>query len=433
MRLIGIDIGTTSICLVCFEKDSIRPLLILRRQNVFLPGTFEQDPEEIINKVIGLLAEVPAAGIEMETIDAIGISGQMHGILYVDQEGRAVSPFFTWKDEKGKQYFRDGYSYERYLESRTGYMMCSGFGMVTHFYLKMNGMIPETALKAAGIGDYLAMRLTGRKSPLTDITMGASLGGFDLRKRNFDFAMFEQAGVDTSFLPQLSRPGEIAGYYLGIPVSPAYGDNQASFYGALDKPEVQISINVGTGAQVSLFDRDFMQTDMADIRPFFHKGFLYVGASLNGGKVYEKLAAFFEETVFAFTGLKINAFEQMSRLGGEIKETDLMIRPSLYGFRGMDESARGQVENLTADNFHPAGIIRGYVKGMADELYQIYEKFPDEMKKNRKEIIASGNGIRKNLLLAEEVEKRFGMPVILKDMEEEAAVGAALAASACLL
>ena len=50
------------------------------------------------------------------------------------------------------------------------------------------------------------------------------------------------------------------------------------------------------------FDSRYYRTAAADIRPYFHKGCLYVGASLNGGKVYEKLAAFFEEIVYEFTG-----------------------------------------------------------------------------------------------------------------------------------
>lgn len=85
---------------------------------------------------------------------------------------------------------------------------------------------------------------------------------------------------------------------------------------------------------MSLFDSRLMAVKTAEIRPFFHKGYLYVGASLNGGKVYEKLAAFFEETIYEFTGLKIQAFDQMARLAQERIETELQIRPSLYGARG---------------------------------------------------------------------------------------------------
>lgn len=444
MKSLGIDIGTTSICLVCYEEGREELLFTTSRQNEFLPGTFEQDPEAIVEKVKDMLAEAERKGfgmaaadsMESSVVDSIGISSQMHGILYVDADGRAVSPLYTWKDEKGRELMEDGRSYEACLCQSLGMPVFSGFGTVTHFYLARKGLIPGNAVKLAGIGDYVAMRLTGRKSPLIDESMAAGFGGYDLQEGDFAREQLRQAGVDLSYYPELCQQGEAAGTYRGIPVSCAFGDNQASFYGALDKPETQISINVGTGSQVSLFDSRYYRTAAADIRPYFHKGCLYVGASLNGGKVYEKLAAFFEEIVYEFTGQNIQAFDQMARLGAKSTETKLNITPSLYGRRGEaggGANAYGAVSNLTADTFHASDFIRAYVKGMAEELYRMYLEFPEEIRRGRTEIVASGNGIRKNPLMAEETAGCFGLPVIFKDTREEAAAGAAKAALDLLL
>lgn len=431
MRSLGIDIGTTSICVVCYEEGQETLPFAVSRQNAFLPGTFEQDPEAIVEKVQDMLEQAAESGFGADTSEAVGISSQMHGILYVDAAGRAVSPFYTWKDEKGRKPMADGMSYEERLGRTAGMPLFSGFGTVTHYYLAKNGLIPEQAVKLANIGDYVAMRLTGRKAPLVHESIAASFGGYEVQTGDFARDNLARAGVEVSYYPQLCKKEEAAGTYRGIPVSCAFGDNQASFYGALDKPETQISINVGTGSQVSLFDRHYYRTAAADIRPYFHKGCLYVGASLNGGKVYEKLAAFFEEIVYEFTGQNIQAFDQMARLGAEKKETGLMITPSLYGKRGEAGSgadAYGTVKNLTADDFHASDFIRAYVKGMADELYRMYLEFPEEIRRGRTEIVASGNGIRKNPLMAEETAKVFGLPVIFKDTQEEAAAGAAKAA-----
>lgn len=427
MKSLGIDIGTTSICLVCYEEGAERLLFTASRQNAFLHGTFEQDPEAIMEKIYSLLEEAENSGYGPDCVSAVGISSQMHGILYVDGEGRAVSPFYTWKDEKGKQFMTDGETYEAYLSKRTGIPLFSGYGTVTHFFLSRNGMIPGEAVAIANIGDYAAMRLTGRKQPLTDESIAASFGGFSLKEGCFERDRLRMAGVAAEYYPLLSGEKEAAGLYRGIPVSCAFGDNQASLYGALDRPEEQISINVGTGSQVSLFDRRLIPDAAADIRPFFHKGFLYVGASLNGGKVYEKLAAFFEEIIYEFTGRKVQAFDQMERIGSEKKDTDLLINPSLYGVRG-NQGIKGSVHNISFDNLHASDFIRAYVKGMAEELYNMYVAFPEEIRKGRSEIAASGNGIRLNPLMAEETAKRFGMPVIFGKLQEEAAAGAAKAA-----
>ncbi len=432
MRAIGIDIGTTSICLIYLDEDEKQLPLVLSRKNVFLQDTFTQDPDAIVEKVRDMLAEAEECGYGAETADVIGISAQMHGILYVDENGAAVSPFYTWKDENGKRLRKHGESFEEYLRESTAMALYSGFGTVTHFYLQEQGLIPERAVKMVNIGDYLAMCLTGRKSPVMDESIAASFGGYDLEKGDFAWERLEKAGVDTSFYPEQSRAGEWVGMYGEVPVSCAFGDNQASVNAALGKPEKQISINVGTGSQVSLFDSRLMAVKTAEIRPFFHKGYLYVGASLNGGKVYEKLAAFFEETIYEFTGLKIQAFDQMARLAQERIETELQIRPSLYGARGGlgDKSRGGNIENLTIDTFHPSDFIRAYVKGMAEELHGMYLEFPEEIRRGRTEIAASGNGIRRNPVMAEEIEKAFGLPVVFLETEEEAAAGAAGAAIA---
>ena len=62
---------------------------------------------------------------------------------------------------------------------------------------------------------------------------------------------------------------------------------------------------------------------------------------------------------------------------------------------------------------------------MASELEGRYRILPEELKKGKREIMASGNGLRKNTGLVRAVERRFGMPVSFSECEEEAAFGAA--------
>ncbi len=154
-------------------------------------------------------------------------------------------------------------------------------------------------------------------------------------------------------------------------------------------------------------------------------------ASVNGGKAYEKLAAFFEETVELFTGAKtdagIDVYEKMAAMGMAAGQTTLVVTPSLCGARG-EGSSSGSVRNLTEENFHPSDLVSAYVTGMAQELYQLYLKFPPDLRKGRRRIAASGNGIRKNRLLAQEVERLFGMPLEFGEWKEEAAAGAAMMA-----
>ena len=77
--------------------------------------------------------------------DAVGISTQMHGIVYVNAKGEAATPLYTWKEECGNLPFRGRESYAEYLSRMTGYPMYTGYGSVTHFYLWETGKIPADA------------------------------------------------------------------------------------------------------------------------------------------------------------------------------------------------------------------------------------------------------------------------------------------------
>lgn len=129
-----------------------------------------------------------------------------------------------------------------------------------------NGQIPKDAVKFANIGDYIVMRLTGRKTPLSDESIAAGFGGFDLEKKAFALEKLSAAGVDVSFYPELANAGQPAGFYNGIPTGCAWGDNQASFYGTVGENRDMISVNVGTGSQVSLFDSRLLQVKNAEVR-----------------------------------------------------------------------------------------------------------------------------------------------------------------------
>ena len=422
MTVIGIDIGTTSICVLSVDCVSGKILKKSVAANAFLPGAdgfYAQDAERIVT-----LAEGLADQLWQGDVAAVGISSQMHGILYVNEEGRACSPFFTWKNEKGNELWRDGKSYADWLSTYTGCPMASGYGSVTHFFLQKTGRIPADAVKLVNIGDYLAMRMTGRREPQTEASLAASFGGFELGSGRFLTDALREAGMDVEYYPDIAGPETVVGDWTGAKVFCACGDNQASFLGAVKEPEHSISVNVGTGSQVSVFHKNLMETEKADIRPFFGKGYLYVGATLTGGKAYEKLAAFFEEIFLKAAGMKVNGYGILETFLKDTQTTDLQVFPSIYGARD-GSSAAGMIRNWRESNFHPGDLVAGFLNGMASELSGQFQSMPEELKKEKKKIIASGNGLRKNAGLVRAVERQFGMPVSFSECEEEAAFGAA--------
>ncbi|MFV0502396.1 MAG: sedoheptulokinase [Lachnospirales bacterium] len=423
MNVIGIDIGTTSICIVEYNTKSNKIINSFSESNNFISNSFTQSPNEIIKKVKKLLNKLT---VNKNTILGIGVASQMHGILYVDEAGDAVSELYTWKVEYANLGYRSS-TYSGWLSNKTGYKIYSGYGTATHFYLCENNLINKSAKKIVTIGDYVVMKLCGIKKPKITSTLAASLGGFNIETMNFDFDKLKLAEVHTDFYPAVTNLSDTAGVYKDIPILWSIGDNQASFFSSVEENVNKININVGTGSQVSICGKNLYLNNNIEIRPYFKDKYLYVQASINGGKVYEKLAEFIGEAIDLFTEQNIdisNIYKTIDALENDIEDTSLNIEPTLYGKRN-SKDAFGKIEYLSESNFHIKDFIKAYIAGMAEELFNMYNKFPEELKDNKHEIVLSGNGTRNNKLLRGEISKRFNLKAELADIQEEAAIGAA--------
>ena len=107
MHSIGIDIGTTSICAVKLNLKSGEIIeCVTAPNNSFIHTDKEyekiQDCESIYGTVINLLEPL----CDKDT-KAIGISNQMHGMLYTDKNARALSPLYTWQDGRGSLEYKN--------------------------------------------------------------------------------------------------------------------------------------------------------------------------------------------------------------------------------------------------------------------------------------------------------------------------------------
>ena len=229
MHYIGIDIGTSSIAGVVFNSEDKTIEVISRENNTRIesPESWEklQDPSKILNNILEILEEIQ---IKYNNIKGIGITGQMHGILYVNDKGDSVSPLYTWQDERGNLLYNEKGSYVDYLKRETGCNVSSGFGLVTHFYNLKNNIIPKDTHKICTIMDYIVMKLTSSSTPYIDYTLGASLGFFDIINNEFLTDALKKVGIDTSILPNVCESVSYIGNYKNnIPVYSAIGDNQA--------------------------------------------------------------------------------------------------------------------------------------------------------------------------------------------------------------
>ncbi|MDR1420602.1 MAG: hypothetical protein LBI86_09530 [Treponema sp.] len=469
MKALAFDIGTTKICSLVFDAENGRTLEVLHGANTFVPSVRPweriQDPEAVFRIVEGMYLTMMK---KHAPIGGIGISCQMHGILYVDSEGRALSPFYTWQDGSGALPFRDGKTYTEYLSGLAAktfrgnspavpYTPAAGYGLVTHFYHRSAGTVPAGTSKLCTIGDYIAMRLCGAARPVMHATNACALGFFDPRSSCFDIETLEAAGIDTALLPRAAGDFAPAGEIRGtcgngsVPVAAAVGDNQAGFLGSVRGADKGALVNMGTGGQISLIggtdgnsggEKYPDEQSPLERRPYFEGKFLCSGASLCGGKAYAMLEEFFR-AVLRMAGVPnavplYGAMEDALRKDEDTQspEEPLLVNTMFEGSR-RDPLPRGWIKNISSANFTPAALIRGFLEGMAEELYGMLpegrrgEASAASPMEKITFLAGSGNGIRRNAFLRRVIEKKFALPLMIPLHEEEAAFGAALYALIC--
>jgi len=430
MKILGLDIGTTTISAVVVDNGLVLDAMTLPN-GAFLPAAHPwekiQDPAYIrstaISAVDSLLEKHPDT-------HRIGITGQMHGILYLDAAGHPVSPLYIWQDGRGEQLMENGKTYAACLSDLTGYRLATGYGMLTHFYNLKNHLVPENAAVFCTIHDYIAMLLSGQTRPVTDASDGASFGIFDVASGCFDLDALNRAGMDPALLPALCKGGPLGSYQGKYPVYAAIGDNQASFLGACNGSADCILVNMGTGGQFSAYTPTYLTCEGLETRPFPGGGYLLVGASLCGGRAYALLENFLRQTAEAVTGHPVSVcYDAMAALLGNAEKPNNLpsVMPLFQGIR-QDPSLLGSVTGLSTENFTPRHLIWAMLEGMAEELNAMYRQYlaaggvPAPL-------IGSGNGLRKNVYLQRCFEEAFGQTLTMSNCQEEAACGAALYAA----
>ncbi len=456
VKTIGIDLGTTTISAAVLDcgRNAVLESRTVPNDSFMETGRpWEriQDAGRIVEKAVCLLDELLR---DYPDAAAIGLTGQMHGILYADGGGNRLSPLYTWQDRRCAQKDADGRTFTEWLRTRCGAAVPAGYGLGTHAWLHREGGIPEGAASLCTAADYLGMALTGRTRPLLHTSMAASLGFFRADTGRFRTDLLEELGLDPGILPEVTDGPAALGHYRGRPVAAALGDNQASFLGAAGYGGEDVLVNVGTGGQISVASDHYAEIEGIETRPLTGGRFLLVGASLCGGRAYAVLERFFrsylaaagcgEEEQYAVMGKLAEAAERKNRAkpagetgfpregagaeGANASGAGLKVCTAFCGSR-TDPDLRGSMTGLTEDNFTPENLIYGMLFGIAEELYQMYERVRRETGLRARTVAASGSGVRKNPALRHILEDLFGVPLRLTECVEEAACGAALNAA----
>ncbi len=263
--LLGLDLGTGSVkALVLDEGGRVRgegsaPC----RVSAPSPGWAESDPQDWW--IAAAKAVQTAIGSRGGEIEAVGLSGQMHGVVLSDNAGRPVRPAVTWADTRSREQLE---AYERLdagLRGRLGNPPWVGMAGPTLLWLRDNE--PESYRSARWSlqpKDWLRLRLTGEAA--SEPTDASATLLYDVESDGWAYDVVETFGLRTELLASLTGSARVAGelgreaaenlgLLAGTPVAAGAGDTAAAVLGSgLSLGSVQLT--VGTGGQiVALRDR----------------------------------------------------------------------------------------------------------------------------------------------------------------------------------
>ncbi len=454
-RYIGVDLGSTTITGVVLDtgKREILAQELVSNDVETTPaasrasGRSEWDMNAMAACAIGLVGRLgQAAG--PGSITGIGVTGQMHGMVLLCRDGEALTPFIGWQDGRCLESMPNGRTYIEEMRLRggadasaPGCRPATGYMGATLFWLAQHGLVPSDAM-ACFAPDFLVSRLCDI-APSTDPTNAASAGVYDIRRGQWNENLMRAWGLQAQWLPEVrpscTRAGglsrEIAqetGLPEGIPVAIACGDNQASFAGSVADSGGSVLINVGTGGQASAYTDEMLESESLDIRPFLQGGYMLVGAELCGGRSYQVLRDFVQQVGAEVFGVEhaSGIYERLNALAAAVAPgaDGLRCDPVFAGSRA-EPGLRAVWRGMGEGNFTPGHMARALLEGLAGRFHALYEAMLDAGMQARPTVVGAGNGVRYNAVFREILSEQFTSPVMVTRHTEEAAAGAALAAS----
>jgi xylulokinase len=436
---LGIDVSTTGAKALLIDEQghvvssATTPLPISMPQ----PLWSEQDPQDWWNGTVQSIRQsVAQAGVKAESVAAIGLTGQMHGLVLLDEAGQVLRPAILWNDQRtGAQCdeIRRRLGFERLVQI-TGNNALTGFTAPKILWVQQNE--PSVYARAKHIllpKDYVRYRLTGEYA--MDKADGSGTILFDLEKRNWSKIMLDALEIPTDWLPTtyegpqvtgtLSRSAaELTGLKVGTPVMAGGGDQAAGAVGVGAVEPGIVALALGTSGVV------FATTDAAHVEP---QGRLHAFCHALPGTWHfmgVMLSAAGSLQWYRDTLAPQESFDQLLAPAEDVPAgcEGLLFLPYLTGERTPhpDPLARGAFVGLTVRHTLPA-LTRAVLEGVAFGLRDSFELIKTAAKVQVRQVRVSGGGA-KSPLWRQILADVFDAELVTVNTTEGAAYGAALLA-----
>lgn len=437
---LGIDAGTSALKAVAIdETGAVRARASASYETITpQPGWTEQRPDDWWQ---ACRAAVIALGsqVALRDVVAVGLTGQMHGSVFLDAEREVIRPALLWNDQRTAA---ESEAIERTigvarLVRITGSRSFTGFTAPKLLWLRQNATIAYKRLHHLLLPkDYLRLQLTGELA--TDVGDASGTGLFDVGARAWSDEIVDELDLDRAVLPPACEGPEITGRVTpdvaadlglpaGIPVVAGAGDQQAAAIGAgAVAPGIAVT-SIGTSAQIFVASATYTPEPQGRLHAMCHSvpgAWHTMGVMLSGGGSMAWLGRALAPVSGADPVDRLFALAAGSPPGAR----GLLFLPYLTGERMPvnDPHARGAFVGLSSEH-DISDMARAVMEGVAFNLRQILDITRstglrvDEMR-------LTGGATRSDVW-TQIIADAFEMPVSLLESTEGTASGAALLAA----
>jgi xylulokinase len=229
-RLVGLDVGTTSVKGIAIDPNGVVVHVAERGYPLSTPrpGWSEQDPEDWWRAAAAVLDEC-----EADRALGIGLSGQMHGLVALDERDRPLRPAILWNDgrtQKQCDEIEEKVGLARLIEL-TGNRALAGFTAPKLLWLREEE--PEVYGRIRSIllpKDYVRLRLCDEHA--IDVADASGTLLFDVARRRWSDEVLAALEIDPAWLPRAFESPEVSGEtHGGAPVAAGAGDQAAGALG----------------------------------------------------------------------------------------------------------------------------------------------------------------------------------------------------------
>jgi len=410
---IGLDLGTSHLKGIVIDDaqnvcaEASVSLSLMRPKN----GWSEQNPQDWLDATENVMASL-ANKVNLKKVNAIGLSGQMHGATLLDKNDNVLRPCILWNDTRSAEE-------ASYLDSKTifrnltGNIVFPGFTAPKLAWVrKHEPNIFEKISKVLLPKDYLRLWLCGEY--VAEMSDAAGTSWLDVKRRDWSDALLAETDLDRSQMPTLIEGCEISGVLKkthaskwglphGVIIAGGGGDNAASAIGVGVVKAGDAFVSLGTSGVLFAASDEYQPDAASAVHTFCH-------ALPNTWHQMGVILAATDAMNWFGQVLNSSAQEMTNDLGVLKAPSKTLFLPYLGGERTPHNDAQIRASFINLDhNADRQAMIRAVIEGVAFAFRDCFDALSSTGTKIN-QLVAVGGGAKSEYWV-QAIATALGLPI----------------------